>query len=90
MCYVAITLNACYYCVVCVDFSTLEAAGVVDCVDLSGGGFLRQVRNRTIIYNFYIYIFLPPKFYIWGRKCKNKMMITFKAIDCGQGIGGVI
>lgn len=72
MCYIAITLIARYYCVVCVDLSTLEAVGVVNCVDLSGDGFLRQVRNHT--YNMYCfcYIFLTPPIPIGGKKMKNK------------------
>lgn len=74
MCYVAITLIVRYYCVMCVDFSTLWAVGVVDCVDLSnfadlsGDGFLRQVPNRT--YNMYsfCYIFFNPPILVLGEE----------------------
>lgn len=69
MCYIAITLNLFYYCVVCVYFSKLwgllgvvKCADLSNCVDLSGGAFLRQVRNRTIICIVYAIFFLLSPF----------------------------
>ena len=56
------------------DFSTLEAVGVVNCVDLSGGAFLRQVRKCTIICNVYSIFFFTPKVIenTFGEKKENK------------------